>query len=612
MNCDRAGELLGAYQRDELLPSTRAEVQAHLDRCEHCRADLDLDRLIFELPRVEPSAALHDRIFSSPEFQEIARALSARSTPTAGESRSDGRSSSPVDDQISANGAYSRLVVLRTDGPAPPSGTNGHHRPTQTAQRAPKRIDWQRMALRMAVAAAVLVLVLGSALAVKSLLHTQPTVTQTTPNYDLAGPVKGPLPVGSRVVYLHDGRLWSAPEQGAQTRLPLTDKAIQVAPGWMVAPAAGPDQTHHVAYIDLKTGALHFIQTDDAHDVTIAQVAPAGANAAFWQSAEGQAVLAGLAWAPDARQLAFVADPDGKGATLWLVNADGSAARSVSGSATSGVTPLLPAWSSDGLNLAYVVAQNGVESIWNYAFDTKQAQMLEQHASPQGAASDVVRGLFWSSDTLNPTVTWSAGAASGPVVNGLWAYHLNQTPHLAQLSSAGATFSAVDYSAAAPGSGAWLAGQIGVGLRSIHVDGSAPVGLASGQIAWAQWAPNAAGALYITAGDGATTGTLWTWTSVLGQRKVADHVALTPAPVWSPDASHVLYVANGQVFSALVGGKSAKVAASNPAALSWSPNGARIAFADAKGVLVVNPDGSASNQVDNAAGVNELTWTAVP
>src|SRR5579885_529829 len=376
MNCDRAGELLGAYRRDELLPSTRAEVQAHLDRCEHCRADLDLDRLVFELPRVEPSAALHDRIFSSPEFQEIARALTARSTPTAGETRSNGRSCSPVEDQIGANGNHSRLVVLRTDGKAPHNGTTGHHRPARTAQRAPRRIDCQRMALRMAVAAAVLVLVLGSAVAIKSLLHTQPTVTQTPPNYDLAGPVKGPLPVGNRVVYLHDGRLWSAPEQGASARLPLTDKEIQVAPGWVVAPAAGPDQTHHVAYIDLKSGSLHFIQTDDAHDVTIAQVAPAGATAAFWQSAEGQAILAGLAWAPDARQLAFVADPDGKGAALWVVNAGGSAARSVSGAATSGAAVLLPSWSSDGLNLAYVVAQNGVQSIWNYAFDAKQTQML--------------------------------------------------------------------------------------------------------------------------------------------------------------------------------------------------------------------------------------------
>jgi hypothetical protein len=99
---------------------------------------------------------------------------------------------------------------------------------------------------------------------------------------------------------------------------------------------------------------------------------------------------------------------------------------------------------------------------------------------------------------------------------------------------------------------------------------------------------------------------------VLGQRKVADHVALTPAPVWSPDASHVLYVASGQVFSAQVGGKSTKVATSSPAALSWSLDGERVAFADAKGVLVINPDGNASNQVDNAAGVSGLVWTAVP
>ncbi|HEX6778965.1 MAG TPA: zf-HC2 domain-containing protein, partial [Ktedonobacterales bacterium] len=91
MNCDRAGDLLGAYLRDELMPSTRAEVQEHLGHCASCRADLDLDRLVFGLPRVEPSAALHERIFSSPEFQEIAHAVSLNHNP--GSALAEGRSS---------------------------------------------------------------------------------------------------------------------------------------------------------------------------------------------------------------------------------------------------------------------------------------------------------------------------------------------------------------------------------------------------------------------------------------------------------------------------------------------------------------------------------------
>src|SRR5690242_16437290 len=166
MNCDRAGELLGAYVRDELLPSTRAEVQEHLARCASCRADLDLDRLVLELPRVEPSAALHERIFSSHEFQEIARAVSLHHHP--GEALSDGRAPgnhhAPVGDTISANGNYPHLAVLRPGGPEDREGSNGHRRPRVSAEHKIRRIDWQRMAVRMAVAAAVLVLVLGSAL----------------------------------------------------------------------------------------------------------------------------------------------------------------------------------------------------------------------------------------------------------------------------------------------------------------------------------------------------------------------------------------------------------------------------------------------------------------
>ncbi len=615
MNCDRAGELLGAYARDELMPSTRAEVQAHLDHCASCRADLDLDRLVFELPRVEPSAALHERIFSSHEFQEIARAVSLHHTPgeALSEGHAPGNHHAPVGDTISANGNYPHLAVLRPGGPEDREGSsNGHHRPRVSVERKLRRIDWQRMTVRMAVAAAVLVLVLGSALAAKTLLQPQQVVT-AIPTFDLAGSVPGPLAAGSRVVYLHNGRLWSAPENGPQIRSPLTDTSVTVAPGWAVAPAVGPNGAHHLAYIDLKTGMLHIIQTDDRGDLTVGSVVPQGADlSTFWQSAEGQAILAGLAWAPDARQLAFVADRAGAGAALWVVNADGSAARAISGTARN-VFPALPAWAPDGLNLAYVLAGNGAASIWNYAFDGNSVQMLEQQAAPEGDAKDVVRGLFWTSDTLNPTITWSTGKADSPLIDGLWSYRLNQTPHLARLTPSGALFNTVDYSQQAGEVGSWLVGQVGVGLRSVHADGSESQGLAAGSIVAAEWASNSPSALYVVAQPGKTTGTLWTWTPLLGQRQLAQNVALTPLPVWSPDAQYILYVANGQTWVALASGHSERVSGADAAtALSWAPDGARIALADARGVTTSNPDGSLAHRVDNVAGVDEVVWTAVP
>ncbi len=610
MNCDRAGELLGAYLRDELMPSTRTEVQQHLDRCASCRADLDLDRLVFELPRVEPPAALHERIFSSPEFQEIARVVSLRNNPgeTLMEGRPSADSHTPVADKISASGNYPQLRVMRPNGPMTREGGNGHRRPVIRAERHIRRIDWQRMALRLAVAAAVLVIVLGSALAVKT-WQSQPS-DSVFPTFDLADPVTGPLAAGNRAVYLHDGRLWSAPENGPQSRSPLTDTSVRVAPGWAVAPAAGPDGAHHLAYIDLKTGTLHIIQTDDRGDLTVGRVAPANAPlSTFWQSAEGQAILAGLAWSPDARQLAFVADRDGAGAALWVANADGSAARPVSGAVTPGVLPSLSAWSPDGSDLAFVLTGKDASSIWNYAFDGNPVQMVEQYA---GDAHEVVRGLFWTADMLNPTITWSAGTADGKVITGLWSYRLNQTPHLARLTSPGATFSAVDYSWKAGSAGSWLIGQVGVGLSWVQADGSEHKGLKSGRIAAVRWSPDGTSALYLMADEGASVGSLWTWTPLFGNSKVADQVALNPMPAWSPDTQRVLYAMHGQVFTAGVKGASQPLGVSGATAFSWSPDGTRLAVAGTKGVIISNPDGSASSHVDNVGDVEEIIWTAVP
>jgi Tol biopolymer transport system component len=95
--------------------------------------------------------------------------------------------------------------------------------------------------------------------------------------------------------------------------------------------------------------------------------------------------------------------------------------------------------------------------------------------------------------------------------------------------------------------------------------------------------------------------------------KIADDVALAPLPTWSPDATQVLYVAGGQVFSAAIGGKITPLTSQgSPTALGWSPDGARVAFAGAKNIQVSTPDGSAIHQVDDAAGVTALVWTAVP
>ena len=76
MNCEHIKELLSAYLDDTLASTERQEVQQHLSTCDGCSAVLDdyrhFDTLLANLPRVSPDPTLHDRIFSSPAYQELA------------------------------------------------------------------------------------------------------------------------------------------------------------------------------------------------------------------------------------------------------------------------------------------------------------------------------------------------------------------------------------------------------------------------------------------------------------------------------------------------------------------------------------------------------------
>ena len=79
MNCEQVEELLSAYLDDSLTVEETTEaalelqhsIAAHLQDCVRCSTTLAdfrrLDTLLAQMPRISPSLALREKIFTSPE-----------------------------------------------------------------------------------------------------------------------------------------------------------------------------------------------------------------------------------------------------------------------------------------------------------------------------------------------------------------------------------------------------------------------------------------------------------------------------------------------------------------------------------------------------------------
>ncbi len=82
MNCEQVEERLSAYLDNVLTSDERREITIHLQACSRCMmllAELrQNDILLAQLPRVSPSSALHERIFSTPEMLELAKMISSQ------------------------------------------------------------------------------------------------------------------------------------------------------------------------------------------------------------------------------------------------------------------------------------------------------------------------------------------------------------------------------------------------------------------------------------------------------------------------------------------------------------------------------------------------------
>jgi Tol biopolymer transport system component len=610
MNCKWAEGYLSACLDGTLDPAVRDEVVEHVEACAQCSAILNdyrrYDALVGSLPRYEPAEELRERIFGSPEFAALVESLDGYGD------RADVAPAAPLPhpitlsrlrpDEREGRGAVERTPAALPGRPL----AAARERATEAEPARSGAPSWTRGAL---AAAAVLALALGSGLlASQSLWHATANKGHGVP--PVGGLQNPPLAAGSRVVYERDGALWSAPEHGPGLARQLTPSGVVIdAAGWAVAPIRSGSGGRYVAYIDLKTGQLHIVRSDDQRDRSVGQAAPreAGAGAAFWSGSEGQAILAGLSWSPDGSHLAYLADAGSEAATaLWVTSATGGSPEQVPTAAGATYGPAV--WSPDGLRIAYVQTSSAGQSIWDYNVAARQALELSSAAEPGGASGAVVGELHWLPASAGPGVTWTSSNPARTSITGLFTGHVGGVPQ--RLVAGGSSYAVASYSPARDG--AWLLGNnSALYLVSAQSPGVVQQGLVTDGVRALAWAPDGSAAALISG-----KGSLWLWSrgSVM---QVAGIVAAQAGLVsWSPDSAALAFVtpAQGQITVVqLIGGTAGTPrilgGVSGATWLAWAPDAQRLAIATPAGVVVVGASGGTISQVDTHTAASQLVWS---
>ncbi|HLY32156.1 MAG TPA: zf-HC2 domain-containing protein [Ktedonobacterales bacterium] len=642
MNCEWAEGYLSAYLDSTLDPSLREEVSAHLATCERCRDILAdyrrFDALLATAPRISPPDSLRERIFSSPEFAAIARAAqrTAQRDSTRRERRPvahmtlEPRQRPPAPHLIMPQSGAPALVAPKVSSVTPPqidqpatdtarealTPTNRRGTPTSMAAR-----PWVRAWL---LVAAVVLLALGMTLLFRQGFGpfrgggAPSTHGKVTSN--LAGPdfSNTPLSAGSRLVFAHNGALWSAAEAGSNGApgaiARLTPSNVNVV-AWSVSPVVNGRGGGQIAYIDGNTGALHLVRSDrQADHVLGAVVSPQNGqtiSSAFWGSAAGQAIRAGLSWSPDGAHLAYVS-VQGITPTLHVLDltSDPIPQRQHDHTLTFGFVTRF-AWSngSDQLAYAQVSTAQGTPGIWLYTVATGQARQLVAQANllASGAISVTQLAVLPATPSQGTTVvTWAT--STGAVINGVFALDISSggVPAVQRLTPAATHFATADVSA----KGVWLLSD-GATLVSVSTTTTlTPVATFSAPILRITWSPTGALAAILT------QNTLSLWSPSTGLLSVGGSVATT-VPVWSADGQRLAYQTSALVIGAHIGGGKivgqtalARLANSAQATvLLWAPDGQTLGIASPAGVTITTTTSTATVVDHHVANGNTLAWS---
>jgi Tol biopolymer transport system component len=627
MNCEQVEELLSAYLDNMLASEERRAVAAHLKSCTRCSAALadfrSNDALLKHLPRVSPDPALHERIFSSPEFLELTGTDDTLDTFEG--------SDRPVEwtvPRLPANGPR-RDTPGRPHLVAIPGGRSTAPNPSVRPMAQPRtRRNMKSLRVLIAGLAATLILTLGiwGFIGVNSWFRQAPT--SGTKGY---GPPFGagpqgtiPLSAGLRFVFLRGGSLWSVlTESNNPQPERLTPGNVTVAPNWAVrSPSTGSSAGDMLAYIDLQTAIVHTIRSDGQTDIVIHQpLLKAGTLPASVQDTDTwEAILNSLTWSADGGMLAFVADPTGTGQTgLYIYSTE-----------TQSVTPVTiagsvthPVWSPDGVRLAFEVTNHGATSIIDYNTKNLSSLTIADGIGTGSTASESVLSLDWTPDPTMPMITWSVGTIGQ--VSSLWIHRVGVVGAGAQELLAGDFAQAIYSRGGDNGVGSWLiitsiVGRAGDVWRIDAVPGARYVPLTSGkQVGAAQWSPDDASIEYLDMLS-AGIGTLHVVNASTGSdRLIANGVANAPAPAWSSDGQHLAYSTGTKVGIANIQAPidvhflSIKGA---PSTLAWSvtsPQRLVVALNDGQqGIYLVDTGHGSTKQVDALGTSGPILWTEIP
>ena len=634
INCEQVKELLSPYLDNVLAEEERHSVSSHIEICPDCNARLAdfrrFDILLSQLPRISPGANLHERIFSSPEYLELAGTSGAR-----------GRRSKPtapyrsVRKDTTDQGQYPQLAAL-------PGGRNSSNQrstsslagtprdffaePARTGARKPTQKRWGQRILQTALVASVLLVLSVGGLIGWNLWQRQAAglATNTGTITPPAGLQQGPLPAGIRFLFLRDGALWSAPSDGHTGSVRLTPVHTTVAANWAVRPAqTGRNAGNLVAYIDLQQGLVHLIRSDGQNDIVIQQpLLKKGVQpSTVWNTATGATILNSLAWSNDGSKLAFVADPTGStlpGLHIYTVSTNNL--QTVALPAAGAVSHVI--WSPDSIRIAFELTLNGNSTILDYNTQSRGVLTLQTSANAFAPETDTVLSLQWSPNINAPALTWSLGQPGQ--VHTIWIQRVGIGGAANPTLLKSGTFTQAVYSPAGhKGIGSWLlvANNAGVAGDITSVDLATFVAnLTTGkQVYLAQWSPDGNTVDYFEAlsnGMGLfhVLNTLTGTDTLLAAKAVAE-----PLPAWSIDSQRVAYSTGASIVIVNVRTPATPQTLKQQgkaSVFSWSNSvSSQLILATAngpQGLYLVDTQRGTSLQLDKQALQGPILWTQIP
>ena len=260
--------------------------------------------------------------------------------------------------------------------------------------------------------------------------------------------------------------------------------------------------------------------------------------------ARGQNVVAPLRWSPDGTELVFASFRGGRPSRLYVVKADGTGLRRITGPKYE--SDINPAWSPSGGKLVFDAQGDGWTDLRVVNADGSDERKLAAGSYVTGDSATVAGGDAWSPD---------GGAIAFVDRRGSFALMSPDGSHRRKLTQ-----------------------------RSFRSDG-------------ASWSPSGRelvfsddDAIDVVEADGS------------GWRKIAPGGKF---PVWSPDSRKIVFVDNGGVFVVNRDGSGLHKVGRSGDRPSWSPDGEWIVYASYRhgtgDIYIVRADGSGERQLTNTA-----------